>query len=144
MGKRVYNEGVILCFMEYYFEKQEGIMMKISQRALSLTTSPIRRLGPYAVEAEKAGKKIYHLNIGQPDIETPPQFMEAIRSFNKKTVAYGPSQGDMHLIHQIQKYYKEWGMEYSEKNIFITSGGSEALELAALTLCDPGDEILVF
>lgn len=119
-------------------------MMKISQRALSLTTSPIRRLGPYAVEAEKAGKKIYHLNIGQPDIETPPQFMEAIRSFNKKTVAYGPSQGDMHLIHQIQKYYKEWGMEYSEKNIFITSGGSEALELAALTLCDPGDEILVF
>lgn len=93
-------------------------MMKISQRALSLTTSPIRRLGPYAVEAEKAGKKIYHLNIGQPDIETPPQFMEAIRSFNKKTVAYGPSQGDMHLIHQIQKYYKEWGMEYSEKNIY--------------------------
>lgn len=138
MGKRVYNEGVILCFMEYYFGRQEGIMMKISQRALSLTTSPIRRLGPYAVEAEKAGKKIYHLNIGQPDIETPPQFMEAIRSFNKKTVAYGPSQGDMHLIHQIQKYYKEWGMEYSEKNIFITSGGSEALELAALTLCDPG------
>ena len=72
ISKRVYNEGVILCFMEYYFEKQEGIMMKISQRALSLTTSPIRRLGPYAVEAEKAGKKIYHLNIGQPDIETPP------------------------------------------------------------------------
>ena len=67
--------------------------MKISQRALSLTTSPIRRLGPYALEAEKAGKKVYHLNIGQPDIETPAQFMDAVRSFDKKVVAYGPSQG---------------------------------------------------
>ena len=65
--------------------------MKISQRALSLTTSPIRRLGPYALEAEKAGKKVYHLNIGQPDIETPAQFMDAIRSFDKKVVAYGPA-----------------------------------------------------
>ena len=72
--------------------------MKISQRALSLTTSPIRRLGPYALEAEKAGKKVYHLNIGQPDIETPAQFMDAIRSFDKKVVAYGPSQGDPKLI----------------------------------------------
>ena len=79
--------------------------MKISRRALSLTTSPIRKLGPYAQEAQKAGKKVYHLNIGQPDIETPPQFMEAIRKFDKKTIAYGQSQGDMHLIHQIQKYY---------------------------------------
>ena len=72
--------------------------MKISQRALSLTTSPIRRLGPYALEAEKAGKKVYHLNIGQPDIETPAQFMDAIRGFDKKVVAYGPSQGDPKLI----------------------------------------------
>ena len=118
--------------------------MKISQRALSLTTSPIRRLGPYAQEAQKAGKKVYHLNIGQPDIETPPQFMDAIRHFDQKVIAYGQSQGDMNLIHQIQKYYKEWGMEYSEKNIYITNGGSEALELAALALCDPDDEILVF
>ncbi len=118
--------------------------MKISQRALSLTTSPIRKLGPYATEAQKAGKKIYHLNIGQPDIETPAQFMDAIRQFDKKVIAYGPSQGDPKLIAQIQKYYKEWGMEYSDKEIFITNGGSEALELAALALCDPEDEILVF
>lgn len=118
--------------------------MKISQRALSLTTSPIRRLGPYALEAEKAGKKVYHLNIGQPDIETPAQFMDAIRSFDKKVVAYGPSQGDPKLIAQVQKYYEAWGMHYEAKNIYITNGGSEALELAALALCDPGDEILVF
>ena len=119
-------------------------MMKISQRALSLTTSPIRKLGPYALAAEKVGKKVYHLNIGQPDIETPPQFMEAIRKFDRKTVAYGQSQGDMALIHKIQKYYKDWGMEYGEKDIYVTNGGSEALELAALALCDQGDEILVF
>ena len=118
--------------------------MKISQRALSLTTSPIRRLGPYALEAEKAGKKVYHLNIGQPDIETPAQFMDAIRGFDKKVVAYGPSQGDPKLIAKVQAYYEEWGMHYEAKNIYITNGGSEALELAALALCDPGDEILVF
>ena len=108
--------------------------MKISQRALSLTTSPIRRLGPYALEAEKAGKKVYHLNIGQPDIETPAQFMDAIRSFDKKVVAYGPSQGDPKLIAQVQKYYEAWGMHYEAKNIYITNGGSEALELAALKI----------
>lgn len=67
-----------------YRKPKEGASMKISQRALSLTTSPIRRLGPYALEAEKAGKKVYHLNIGQPDIETPAQFMDAIHSFDKK------------------------------------------------------------
>ena len=118
--------------------------MKISQRALSLTTSPIRKLGPYAQDAVKAGKKVYHLNIGQPDIETPPQFMDAIRNYNKKVIAYGPSQGDAKLISQIQKYYKEWDMDYSEKEIYITDGGSEALQIAILSLCDPGDEILVF
>ena len=88
--------------------------MKISQRALSLTTSPIRKLGPYAQDAVKAGKKVYHLNIGQPDIETPPQFMDAIRNYNKKVIAYGPSQGDAKLISQIQKYYKEWDMYYGQ------------------------------
>lgn len=90
------------------------------------------------LEAEKAGKKVYHLNIGQPDIETPAQFMDAIRSFDKKVVAYGPSQGDPKLIAQVQKYYEAWGMHYEAKNIYITNGGSEALELAALALCDPG------
>lgn len=118
--------------------------MKISQRALSLTTSPIRKLGPYAQDAVKAGKKVYHLNIGQPDIETPPQFMEAIRGYDKKVIAYGPSQGDPKLIAQIQKYYKEWDMDYSDKEIYITDGGSEALQIAILSLCDPDDEILVF
>ena len=118
--------------------------MKISERALGMTTSPIRRLGPYADAAVKAGKKIYRLNIGQPDIATSPKFMEAIRNFDQKVVAYGNSQGDMNLIKAIQKYYDSWDMHYETKNIFITNGGSEALELAIFSLCDPGDEILVF
>jgi len=118
--------------------------MKISERALGMTTSPIRRLGPYADAAVKAGKKIYRLNIGQPDIPTSPKFMEAIRNFDQKVVAYGNSQGDMNLIKAVQKYYDAWDMHYETKNIFITNGGSEALELAVFSLCDPGDEILVF
>jgi len=118
--------------------------MKISERALGMTTSPIRRLGPYAEAAVKAGKKIYRLNIGQPDIATSPKFMEAIRDFDQKVVAYGNSQGDMNLIKAIQKYYDSWNMHYETKNIFVTNGGSEALELAVFSLCDPGDEILVF
>ena len=118
--------------------------MKISERALGMTTSPIRRLGPYAEAAVKAGKKIYRLNIGQPDIATSPKFMEAIRDFDQKVVAYGNSQGDMNLIKAIQKYYDSWNMHYETKNIFVTNGGSEALELAVFSLCDPDDEILVF
>lgn len=130
--------------MHLHNHLQEGAKMKVSERVLSLTTSPIRKLGPYALEAQKAGKKVYHLNIGQPDIATPPQFMEAIRKMDKKVISYGPSKGDPALVKQIQKYYKEWNMDYAEENIYITAGGSEALEMAILTLCDPGDEILVF
>ena len=118
--------------------------MKISERALGMTASPIRKLVPYADAAKKKGKKVYHLNIGQPDIATSPKFMEAIRNFDPKVVAYGNSQGDMNLIKAIQKYYDAWGIHYETKNIYITNGGSEALEMAIFSLCDPGDEILVF
>lgn len=118
--------------------------MKISERVQGLTTSPIRKLAPYAQAAEAEGKKVYHLNIGQPDIATSPKFMEAIRKFDKKVVAYGQSQGDKALIEAIQKYYAGWGIDFKENNIYITNGGSEALMFAALALCDPGDEIVVF
>ena len=118
--------------------------MKISERARGMTASPIRKLVPYADAAKKKGKKVYHLNIGQPDIATSPKFMEAIRKIDQKVVAYGNSQGDMNLIKAIQKYYDSWDIHYETKNIFITNGGSEALEMAIFSLCDPGDEILVF
>ena len=118
--------------------------MKFSRRIEACRPSPIRKFLPYEQTAAAAGRTVYHLNIGQPDIATSPKFMEAIRNFDQKVVAYGNSQGDMNLIKAIQKYYDSWDMHYETKNIFITNGGSEALELAIFSLCDPGDEILVF
>ena len=118
--------------------------MRISQRVQNLSTSPIRRLSPYADAAKAAGKKVYHLNIGQPDIETPAQFMDSIRNYNDKVIAYGNSKGEMFLIKAIQKYYAEKGMDYDVQDIFITNGGSEALIFAVMALCDKDDEIMVF
>ena len=118
--------------------------MNISKRVQALSTSPIRRLVPYATVAKAKGKKVYHLNIGQPDIETPVQFMDSIRKFDEKVIAYGNSQGETVLIEAVKKYYEEWNMNFSVSNIYVTNGGSEALTLAIMTLCDPGDEVLVF
>ena len=81
--------------------------MKLSQRVQNLSTSPIRKLAPYANAAKAAGKKVYHLNIGQPDIATPAQFMESIRNYQAEVIAYGDSKGDTVLIKAIQKYYAE-------------------------------------
>ena len=81
--------------------------MKLSARVQSLTSSPIRKLSPYADAAKATGKKIYHLNIGQPDIKTPAQFMESIRSYDDQVIAYGNSKGEGFLIEAIRKYYAE-------------------------------------
>lgn len=81
--------------------------MRLSERVQHLQLSPIRKLAPYADAAKKAGKKVYHLNIGQPDIETPSQFMDAIRNFDEKVIAYGNSKGEPFLIEAVQKYYAE-------------------------------------
>ncbi len=118
--------------------------MKLSARVQSMTASPIRKLSPYANTAEAQGKKIYHLNIGQPDIETPAQFMDSIRNYKKPIIAYGDSKGESFFIETIRKYYAEKSMYFAAEDIFITNGGSEALIFAILALCDPGDEILVF
>ena len=87
--------------------------MKLSARVQSLSSSPIRKLSPYADAAKAAGKKVYHLNIGQPDIKTPAQFMEGVRAFSDEVVAYGNSKGEPVLIKAIQKYYAEKGMDLS-------------------------------
>ena len=118
--------------------------MQISKRVQALAMSPIRALTPYADAATAKGLKVYHLNIGQPDIETPPQFMEAMRKYDHKIVAYGNSQGEKSLLQAIAGYYKSWNMSYTTDNIFITNGGSEALSFAIGSLCDPGEELLVF
>ncbi len=118
--------------------------MKLSARVQALSASPIRKLTPYADAAKAAGKKVYHLNIGQPDIKTPAQFMEAVRAFEQPVIAYSNSKGEMPLLKAVQKYYAEKGINYEIGDIFITNGGSEALQFAVMSLCDPGDEILVF
>ena len=98
--------------------------MKLSARIQSLTSSPIRKLSPYADAAKAKGKKIYHLNIGQPDIKTPDQFMESIRTYDEQVIAYGNSKGEGFLIEAIRKYYAEKGMDFAADDIFITNGGS--------------------
>lgn len=97
--------------------------MKLSARIQSLTASPIRKLSPYADAAKAQGKKIYHLNIGQPDIKTPEQFMESIRNYDETVIAYGNSKGEGFMIEAIRKYYAEKGMDFAAEDIFITNGG---------------------
>lgn len=108
-----------------------------------MQASPIRKLVPYANEAKKRGTKVYHLNIGQPDIETPAVFMEAVRNADVKVLAYADSNGWEPLRDSISRYYKRIGLSYETEDIIITNGGSEALQWAMLIACDPGEEILV-
>ena len=105
--------------------------------------SPIRRFNPIAIAAEESGKKVYHLNIGQPDVETPPCFMEAIRDFDAKVIAYAESGGLTILQDAVIDYFKNYNVDLERKNIIVTTGGSEALNMTFLTLLDEGDEILL-
>ncbi len=117
--------------------------MEMSSRVSHMQSSPIRRLVPYANAARKAGKKVYPLNIGQPDIKTPKGFFNAIRDVDLEVLAYADSAGDATLIEAIQAYYKTYDMDFDQDEIIITNGGSEALLFAIITLCDPGDNIVV-
>lgn len=103
----------------------------------------MRKFHPYAVAAKEAGKKIYHLNIGQPDIETPPQYFEAVRNFQLPVLAYAESPGMPVLIKAIQKYYGNLGMHFAEDDILITTGGSEALQIVFNCILDDGDEVII-
>lgn len=117
--------------------------MKLSKRITSMQESPIRKLTPYAQGAKGKGKRVYHLNIGQPDIETPPSFMEAIRQYDEKVLAYTLSQGMPELIEAIIRYYKKYDVHFETDDILITNGGSEALLFAIIAVADAGDELLV-
>jgi aspartate aminotransferase len=117
---------------------------QISQRAKDMPPSPIRKLVPLADAAKKRGIKIYHLNIGQPDIPTPPEFMKAIRNYDKKVLEYGNSKGDYDYIAGLAEYYKKRGIEVEEKDIQITTGGSEAIIFALICVANVGDEIILF
>ena len=117
--------------------------MKFSSKALRCQQSPMRKFHPYAVAAAAAGKKIYHLNIGQPDIQTPKQLFEAVRSFHEATLAYAPSPGIPALIDAICSYYARIGVTLDAGNVLVTTGGSEALQIACNCILDDGDEIIV-
>ena len=105
--------------------------MKFSSKVLRCHQSPMRKFHPYAVAAAAAGKKIYHLNIGQPDIETPKALFEAVRSFHEPVLAYAESPGKPALIEAICRYYARIGVAFDPGEVLITTGGSEALQIAA-------------
>lgn len=117
--------------------------MKISKRVISMQASPVRKLVPYAQQAKKSGKKVYHLNIGQPDIETPSVFMDAINQYDTSVIQYSFSQGEPVLIQSIIDFFKRDTIHFEEDDILITNGGSEAITFTTIAICDPGDEILV-
>ncbi len=118
--------------------------LRLSRRALAMPASPIRRLAPHAVEARRAGKKIYELNIGQPDIPTPREILDRIRSYDARNVPYGPSQGLPEFIEALRDYYARAGLEVRSEEIFVTTGGSEAIPFVLGPIADPGDEAPLF
>ena len=117
--------------------------MELSKRMAKIGHSPIRRFNTYALNAEKQGKKIYRLNIGQPDIETPACFMESINNFDEKVIKYSESGGEAVLQEAISDYFKKYGMDFRKEDIMITNGGSEALSMVFRCILDPGDNVLL-
>lgn len=117
--------------------------MNLSKRITGLQESPVRKLVPIATKVKKTGKKVFHLNIGQPDIETPKVFMEAINNYDTSVIKYSFSQGEPTLINSIRDYFARDGIIFDEDEVLITNGGSEALTFTTIAICDPGDEILV-
>lgn len=118
-------------------------MPKISQKAIDMPASPIRKLVPYAEKAKKAGKIVYHLNIGQPDIETPQVALDAIRSFDHQVIEYSHSAGFESYRTKLAAKYQEGGLPVNAEDIIITTGGSEALIFGFMTTCNPGDEVII-
>ena len=118
-------------------------MPTISQKAIDMPASPIRKLVPFAEKAKKAGKKVYHLNIGQPDIETPQVALDAIRNFDQKVIEYSHSAGFESYRNNLAITYQKSGLPVNSEDILITTGGSEALIFGMMTTCNPGDEVII-
>ena len=118
-------------------------MLTISQRGQQMPPSPIRKLVPYAEAAKKKGIKVYHLNIGQPDIETPPAILDAVRNADIKVLEYSHSAGNESYRRKLVQYYKKVGIDVSHDQIMITTGGSEAIMFGFFTCLNPGDEVII-
>ena len=117
--------------------------MQISINANRCEPSPMRKFHPLALAAERNGKKIYHLNIGQPDLPTPKAYYDAMRSFDMPTLGYAESTGSPVLIEAIRGYYKELGVDLKPEDVLVTTGGSEALLLTCLSILDPYTEVII-
>ncbi len=122
---------------------KEVAMKVLSHRGETMPSSPIRRLVPYADRAKEAGRHVYHLNIGQPDIPTPDTFMNPIKNLNMPVLEYGPSGGYLSLRTKLGAYYQRYGIDVNHENILVTTGGSEAILFTMMAITDPGDEIIV-
>ena len=118
-------------------------MLKTSKRGEQMPASPIRKLVPYAEAAKKKGIKVYHLNIGQPDIETPPAILNAVRKADIKVLEYSHSAGNESYRHKLIQYYKKVGIDVTPEQIIITTGGSEAIMFGFFCCLNPGDEVII-
>ena len=118
-------------------------MPTLSQKALDMPASPIRKLVPYAEQAYKKGLKVYHLNIGQPDIATPDTAIQAMKNADIKVLEYSHSAGLASYREKLASYYQKNGINVHSEDIIVTNGGSEALIFGFMTTCDLGDEIII-
>jgi aspartate aminotransferase len=118
-------------------------MPKISVKAVEMPSSPIRKLVPFAEAAKKRGTKIYHLNIGQPDIETPASFLNAVKNADIKVLEYSHSAGNESYRKKLCNYYKSYNINIDSNEVIITCGGSEAIEITMKTCFNVGDEVII-
>src|SRR6186713_68220 len=118
-------------------------MLTISKRGQTMPPSPIRKLVPFAEAAKKKGIKVFHLNIGQPDIETPKMVLDAVRHFDFKVLEYSHSAGNESYRRKLVSYYKSVGIDVSYNQIIVTTGGSEAILFGFMSCLDTGDEVII-
>ncbi len=118
-------------------------MPVISHRGALMPPSPIRKLVPYAEKAKEKGLKVYHMNIGQPDIETPPEIIDAVKKTDIQVLSYSHSAGEESYRKKLVEYYKRNNIDVTHEEIIVTTGGSEAILFAVMSCLDPGDEIII-
>ena len=119
-------------------------MRELSNRMLEMKESSVRKLTKYGNAAEAAGKYVYKLNIGQPDLKTPVEYYRRVRNFDDPVIEYMPSNGTQKLIGAVEKFYRETGINIKKNHIAVTTGGSEAMLFALLAIANPGDEAIVW
>ena len=118
-------------------------MPEISHKGQTMPDSPIRKLAPFANGAKDRGTHVIHLNIGQPDIATPPQALQAIRGMKREVLEYSPSEGFASYRDGLSRYYATVGVEVTPEEIMVTTGGSEALVFAFMSCLNPGDQVII-